>query len=552
MTTFDAYGLIYTRDNFEIDIIDCVFENNFGFIGLIQCARYSYCHVNIKNCVFINNVYDYNSTSVTSRSCYNGEPIINSIYLENNAQAVLVMRDSTFYFRGPTVIYDSSSSVSIANISIIDQVSGDDYDYYCRETAETLYLSKNVSDNNNDRNDCTDENDPCSSWNSIIASVRSGDKIKIANGIYTVYIPLQVDLRSSTLNVETFGGAVINYTIIGNGKEKTMLHVAQNVTNFLYFDMDDASSSFGGNVKIPDLTYYPLTGLDQRFGYFYYGTSPEFSNIIVNGKKGDSNSSYDMISTDELTTLVIDNMEIYDIVSGSSNREIFSTDYTDTVIISNVVVRTCNKSSDSNIHFGYFSRGHNSIDVENITIKDYYSSYTMSFDDNWYCDIRLNNVAMDNVYGGVFFYFGWNYYTDITMNNILIDGNDKNLENGILFYDYNKAKLDISNSVFQNFEIIHNFTKMFDFYRDSSSNYFNKYIIFDNVLFENMKSFNSNNYGLIYISDNFNITFNNCKFRNNVGFVAMIHCNDGSHCNISIQDSTFYKNNNGYYNCMSY
>ena len=82
--------------------------------------------------------------------------------------------------------------------------------------------------------------------------------------------------------------------------------------------------------------------------------------------------------------------------------------------------------------------------------------------------------------------------------------------------------LEITNSIFGKFKVHSANTKVFNFYYLST-----------------------------YSSSDFNIKFNNCTFRNNVGFVAMIHCDYRSNCQISIQDSTFSNNNGGYYNCVS-
>ena len=129
----DNYGLIYIDDDVEIEIIDCVFKNNVGFIGLIRCATGSSCVVTIENSVFINNSHSYDSINSSSSSlCYDGLPVIYSIYLETGANSTLVMRQNTFYFYSPTVIYDSSSSVTISDNEIVNQVGSDKY--HCRDS----------------------------------------------------------------------------------------------------------------------------------------------------------------------------------------------------------------------------------------------------------------------------------------------------------------------------------------------------------------------------------------------------------------------------------
>ena len=554
LTTLDKYGLIYLEDDFEIEIIDCVFENNVGFIGLIHCASGSYCDVTIKNSVFVNNDYDYDyDYGYDSRStlCYDGAPIINSIYLETGSYATLVMTRNAFYYYGPTVIYDVSSSVTISNDDVIDQVSSDDY--YCREGSTTLYLSTNGTASD-EKNDCTDEDNPCSTWNDIMESVVSGDTIKIGSGQYNVSYPLMVDVRYSS-DLLTFSNNYANFTIVGNGEEKTTLFVTENVASFVWFYMYDYPYTFGSSIKISDLTYYPKQGMNQQFGYFYYGGIVDFSNIIVNGKDSDTYSSYDLIYGYQLETFIINNMEIYDIVSEIFYGELFALYNIEKINISNVLVSTDSKSSESGVKFGDFSNGDSgcSIDLENIVIKDCYSSSTMKFDKNNVCDIRLNHVTLDNVDGGIFFYFDRNSYCDITMDNILVNGNDKYLKNSILYYySNNDTTLEVTNSIFANFQVESDATKVFSFVSLSAYSSSGYDVEFDNVTFENMEGSSNTSYGLIYVSDDFNVQFNNCKFRNNVGFVAMIHCNYGSNCHILIQDSTFSNNNGGYYNCMSF
>ena len=539
LTTFDDYRLIYIREECEIEIIHCVFENNFGFVGLIQCESWSFCNVTINNSVFINNDYGY-SRSV----CYNDKPIINSIYFADNAYATLVVTQNTFYFYGPTVIYDNTSSVTIVNNEIIDQVSSDDYD--CDGTAATLYLSNNGTSLSDEENDCTDIDNPCSTWFSIMESVRSGDTIKIDNGQYDVYDSFEVD----TFDALLFDNNFVNYTIMGNGKEKTTLLVDKNVDQFLYVWLYDYYTS----LKISDLTYYREQGTyGQLLGYFCCTAIIHFSNIIVNGQLSDTYSSYGLIFGYQLEALLIDNMEIYD-TNGWSTLFVFF--YADVVKISNVLVSTDSYSSDSDIEFGYFYRcsGCN-VDLENITIKNYNSSGTFDLYDFYYCDIRLNNITLDNVYGGVFFYFDGYAYCDIVINDVLADGNDKDLQDGILYVSsnrYSNATLDISNSIFRNYQINVNRTKVFNFWHvNSSCTRSNCYdTIFNNVIFENMQSTSTSAHGLIYVSHDFNIKFSNCTFRNNIGFVAMIHCEYKSYCQILIENSTFYNNNGGYYNCM--
>ena len=355
LTTSDNHGLIYVEDDFEIEIIDCVFENNVGFIGLIHCRSESSCDVSIKNSVFINNeYYGYDGSSTL---CYDGVPIVNSIYLETGAYATLVMTQNTFYYYGPAVIYDVSSSVTISNNDVIDQVSSDDYAYNCREASTTLYLLNNGTESNADeKNDCTDEENPCSTWMDIMKSVMSGDTIKIGSGQYNVSYPLVVDVRYS-FDFATFGNNYANYTIVGNGKEKTTLFVSENVDTFIWSYTYDDPSSLDCSVKISDLTYYPEKGMDQQFGYFYYGTIVDFSNIIANGNESDTYSYTDLFYGYQLETFTIDNMQIYDIISGSPYSELFALYYVDEIKICNVLVSTDSKSSDSDIQFGLFSHG---------------------------------------------------------------------------------------------------------------------------------------------------------------------------------------------------
>ena len=133
-----------------------------------------------------------------------------------------------------------------------------------------------------------------------------------------------------------------------------------------------------------------------------------------------------------------------------------------------------------------------------------------------------------------------------------MDGNGGNLDAspGILYYYYNNnATLRITNSIFRNFQVDISDSWVFNFYymEGSSSGYD---VEFDHVIFENIKDAYANSYGLIYVADHYDIKISNCKFRNNTGFVAMIHCIVGSNCQFVIEDSIFSNNNGGFYICM--
>lgn len=141
--------------------------------------------------------------------------------------------------------------------------------------------------------------------------------------------------------------------------------------------------------------------MHQQFGYFYYSKIVHFSNIIVNDKEIDKYSSNELIYGCQLDTFIIDNMEIYDAVRSSYSSKLFALYHTNVTKIRNVKVQTYSKSLIANeqIEFGIFSDGGNrcSIDLENITMKVYYSIHTMLFDNNHDCDISLKNVTLDNV-----------------------------------------------------------------------------------------------------------------------------------------------------------
>ena len=99
--------------------------------------------------------------------------------------------------------------------------------------------------------------------------------------------------------------------------------------------------------------------------------------------------------------------------------------------------------------------------------------------------------------------------------------------NIFLYYYFNTySTLEISNSIFRNFNIDSYDVIPFYFHYYGSSYNSNSYnIIFDNVIFENMNgNYSENVYGLIYVNDHYNIRISDCTFTNNIGFVAMIQC----------------------------
>ena len=73
----------------------------------------------------------------------------------------------------------------------------------------------------------------------------------------------------------------------------------------------------------------------------------------------------------------------------------------------------------------------------------------------------------------------------------------------------------------------------------------NSTIYMKNVSFVNLEA-NGNAYGLIYISDSYNVIISDSTFENNINFIGLIHCNDYSYCDVSIKNSIFVNNIAGY------
>ena len=104
---------------------------------------------------------------------------------------------------------------------------------------------------------------------------------------------------------------------------------------------------------------------------------------------------------------------------------------------------------------------------------------------------------------------------------------------------------NVTDSVFKNIRAGSNCVIRFGFENWEAST---STIIMENVTFVNITADASHdNYGLIYVQDQFNIQINNCEFLYNKQFTSLIFCGAYSYCNVTIQDATFVDNDGGYY-----
>lgn len=106
-TKNNKYGLIYISGNgYHLMIDNCTFSSNKNFVGIIHCTTHSNCNISIKNSKFSNN----------DGLCENGQSVSNGIYLENEANATVVIKNSTFTGI-PWIHADSTSNVTIDSVT---------------------------------------------------------------------------------------------------------------------------------------------------------------------------------------------------------------------------------------------------------------------------------------------------------------------------------------------------------------------------------------------------------------------------------------------------
>ena len=406
-----------------------------------------------------------------------------------------------------------------------------------------LYLS---NDGSNDSN-CTSEKNACASWDRIVDVIESGDVVNIDSGSYNISSMLHVDAYYGKYSMHDSE----NYTIIGNGaigSEKTILEIEYDVYRFLYFDMYSSYSGFiDSHIKVYDFEYSTQSDYTE-FGYFYYVDSFEFSNMVFDTIDTTSYnlSTYDWLYVYHMDSLIGKNCVFYDFrLSWCCSTYLFDLNYVNDISLTDIVVTTdgaftYNMGYLSLAYFGNTNYG--VIVLDNIQISNYYFSGGFYFDDCDYSNISLNNINMYNIKGGIIFYFKNGYSFDAKLNNIYIDhdGNDNNFHGRLLCQVYSYfTNLNIENSVFKNVRFIYSpFYFASEYYGYSS-------VIFDNVMFVNMRTSSSYN-GLIYIADSYNVYFDNCIFSNNEKFPAMIQCGGYSYCNVEITNSQFI-NNVGYW-----
>ena len=515
------YGIIYIDDSFSISINGCTFENNTNFATIVQCSQGSYCSVNVTNNIFIDNMVE--------GTCYNDEPIISGFYLPNDAYGSMTITNNMFDLP-PIMIFDNTSEVVFDNNEILLSFNDSMIEFDCASSERLLYLSNNGTYNNG--SNCTDVDNPCTLWSQIQREISSGDTVFIDKGTYYASSGLDIDLNSG-------GGLyfdVQNYAIIGSGLEKTVIEFSDYSDILFYFNGRSANEF---NVEVSSLTYYPIYGGTPRFGYFYYMTMVNISDIIMNGI-ATSSWYYNLIAGYYTDSIVAENIKIEDFIALSQFFYAWRFTY---ISVNNVEFMMSLPSTTANgtsIAMFRFSDGdYGDVRIENVGVSGYYLSSGFYFSSIDYSDMYMNNIMFDGVSGDTFFYFYSCSNATVTMNEIGINNGD--VDDKLMYIYYNNGiNILIENSVIS--DLLLN-SKAVGFYLGSAS-YFqdaSNIIIFNDVSFSNIKSTNS--YGLIYIYDNFDVEINNCLFENNTNFKSLIHCDSDSQCNINIKNSSFVNNN---------
>ena len=522
-----AYGLIYVDDAFSISIDNCTFENNTNFGAIVECSQDSYCNVNVTNSIFINNM-------MQGIECYNNEPIISGFYLPNGAYGSMIITNNVFDL-SPIMVFDDTSEIVFDNNEILSSFNDSSIGliFNCTGSEKRfLYLSNNGTYDQN--NDCTDSTNPCTLWSQIQTEITSGDTVFIDKGNYHASSGLDIDLNN--------GGGILfdvkNYVIIGSGAEKTVIEFSDDSDVLFDFDAQSLKNEF--NFDISSLTYYPTHGVQQRFGYFSHVRKINIGDIIVNGIAANVTTysyyySYDLIYAYHTDSIVVENVQIEDFIVLS---QFFCAMYFTEITIKNVEFMissasiTATDTSFSMFRFTYSN--YSDVQIENVLVGDYYLSDGFYIDHIYYSDVYLNNIMVDGVSGDTFFYFYSCSNTAITMNEVTINNSDVDT---LMYVSRNDINIVIENSVISNVLLNSN---AIGFYLEYVNNYLESRIILNNVNFTNIESTNS--YGLIYISDNFDVEINNCLFENNANFISIIHCDSDSQCNVNIKNSYFVNN----------
>ena len=387
-----------------------------------------------------------------------------------------------------------------------------------------LYLSNNGT--NDSSNDCTDSNNPCTLWSQITGQITSGDIVFIDKGNYDA--PISLDIDSSS------GWTFENYTIIGSGTKNTVIEFSDQYETLFNFDGSSANVS---NFKTYDLTYYPVYGSTQEFGYFEYMTMVDIRNITMDdiAKRTNYSWHYDLIGCYYVDSMIVENVQIKDLSVGLFMYARYHTH----IAVKNIMFATTNDTAAISM-FLFVYADDSDVRIENVVVRDYYlnGGVSLFFDDH--SNVSLNNITFNGVSGDKFFYFDSCYNVTMTMSGITIKNSE--IDDTLMHIRSSRGNesILIEHSVIDSL-LVNSDAVAFDFESYSYSREGTSIIIFNNVTFSNIESTNS--YGLIYIYDDFNVEINNCTFENNTNFVS-IYCDSYSYCNVVIKNS-FFVNNDG-------
>ena len=518
-----VYGLIYIEDNFIVNIDGCTFANNTNFVAMIHCASGSLCDVTVSNSLFVNN----------EGQCFNGDPVRNGIFLNDDAEGTVVFKNTTFY-GDPWRSYDSTSTVTFDSHTTIYNTTNAWYnDEQCRKYGLELYYAHNetqVAGNN-----CTTlSTTPCSTWDEIDGAMQNGDIVYLVD--YHHDVTSQFNMREVRNIWEDQ-----NYTFIGVSPENTsiFLDTSTNYLFYIYVTGEVVDSIYPPtHLAASNFLYRPDDGLDQYFVYGYYAKSVIVDNLILDFVNGDSSAYYDVFYCYYCDYVKVTNVDIWAALTYQTSRHVFEMGYSDYVYFDNInVVPKSLGDDDSDIELAYiYNVQYGEFTWQNMYIKNYYSSDMTYFSSFSYSNVYFNNITVENVYGGSFWQFVSGNTMNLTMDHIYMNGYGRALEARFVYYSSNYYSTAIfSNSIYENYVLEQ---AAVGFYFDSEPYW--STIYFENVIFRDL--FSESAYGLIYIEDAFEVVIKNCTFTNNTDFVSLVHCAPDSYCNVTITDSTFDNN----------
>ena len=281
--------------------------------------------------------------------------------------------------------------------------------------------------------------------------------------------------------------------------------------------------------------------MDERFFHGFNKIYVEFHNILINGINCEGSSTNNIFyywgqnSNPPNSEFLAQNIIIYDVITGTANVPIFNIWYTLNVTITDVIVkpneRNITKDQDNDelyLYFAYLDSTDyvllKSIYISNYEIYNYF--IYQDFTDIVYFD----NITLFDISGNRLFYLWFCDYT--YFENVNIDGNYGTLTNTIIRTQQSDY-LDFVNCLFSSYIMDTNNYGVFYFGIGSDN------IYLYNVTFENIES--NGIFGLIYFPQTSNnIIIDNCLFRNNTNFIAMIQCEQS--CDLIINNTVFDNN----------